>query len=113
MKGSARYMHLGDMGFLSPMENWPISKVSAASYPVLVHETVSSEKIKESGFIHGSLWRRKFYRREPWRIPKSGKLPGKNSSKKLNFGHFPWLGIFQACILTVERNFNLKTLEVM
>ena len=51
MKGSARYVHLGDMGFLSPMENWPISKVSAASYPVLVHETASGEKIKESGFI--------------------------------------------------------------
>ena len=33
------------------MENWLISKVSAASYPVLAHETASGEKIKESGFI--------------------------------------------------------------
>ena len=100
-EGKRKICALGGHGFpvLSPMGNWPISKVSAASYPVLVHETASSEKIKESGFIHGSLWRRKFYRRKPWRVPKSGKLPGKNSSKKLSFGHFPWLGIFQACIL--------------
>ena len=52
MKGSARYVHLGH-GFpvLSPTGNWPKSKVSVASYPILVHETASGEKIKESGFI--------------------------------------------------------------
>ena len=52
MKGSARYVHLGH-GFpvLSPTGNWPISKVSVASYPILVHETALGEKIKESGFI--------------------------------------------------------------
>ena len=45
-------MHSGH-GFpvLSPTGNWPISKVSVASYPILVHETASGEKIKESGFI--------------------------------------------------------------
>ena len=46
-------------------------------------------------FIHGSLWRSKLYHAEPWRVPKSGKLLGKNSSKKLSFGHFPQLGIFR------------------
>ena len=45
-------MHLRH-GFpvLSPTGNWPISKVSVASYPILVLETASGEKIKESGFI--------------------------------------------------------------
>ena len=52
MKGSARYVHFGH-GFpvLSPTGNWPISKVSVASYPILVHETASGENIRESDFI--------------------------------------------------------------
>ena len=52
-EGKRKICALGGHGFpvLSPMGNWPISKVSAASYPVLVHETALGEKIKESGFI--------------------------------------------------------------
>ena len=56
-EGKRKICALGGHGFpvLSPMGNWPISRVSVASYPILVHETASGEKIKESGFIHGSL----------------------------------------------------------
>ena len=51
--GKRKICALGGHGFqvLSPLGNWPISKASAASYPDLVHETASGEKIKESGFI--------------------------------------------------------------
>ena len=49
----AKICALGGHGFpvLSPTGNWPISKVSVASYPILVHETALGEKIKQSGFI--------------------------------------------------------------
>ena len=52
-EGKRKICALGGHGFpvLSPTGNWPISKVSVASYPILVHETASGEKIKESGFI--------------------------------------------------------------
>ena len=52
-EGKHKICVLGGHGFpvLSPIGNWPISKVSVASYPILVHETASGEKIKESGFI--------------------------------------------------------------
>ena len=52
-EGKRKICALGGHGFpvLSPMGNWPISRVSVASYPILVHETASGVKIKESGFI--------------------------------------------------------------
>ena len=97
MKGSARYVHLGGHGFpvLSPMGNWPISKVSAASYPVIVHETASGEKIKESGFISSmdrfgvvnfTIGSRGGYQNQANCLVKF--------KQKLGFGHFPRLGIF-------------------
>ena len=48
-EGKHKICVLGGHGFpvLSPIGNWPISKVSVTSYPIVVHETALGEKIKE------------------------------------------------------------------